>query len=99
MSNPCLSFVRARMGILSSAGLGANNVSRGFENITRKRTSTSYAVCVMSTFTYAGTGSTADDVATGSVIWLPETALNTGKRQNPNVAIGRMCDASVAIGE
>ena len=98
MSNPCLSFVRARMGILSSAGLGANNVSRGFENITRKISSTSPAVCVMSTFTYAGTGST-DDVAPGSVIWLAETALNTGKRQNPNVAIGRMCDASVAIGE
>ena len=84
------------MGILSSAGLGANNVSRGFENITRKKLSMSLAVCVMSTFMYAGTGPTDD--APGSVIWLAETALNTGKRQNPNVAIGRMC-GYVAIGE
>ena len=97
MTTPCLSFVRARMGVLGSAGLGANKVSRGFENILRKRRTTSPAVCVMSTFTYAGTGST-DDVAPGSVIWLAETALNTGKRLNPNVAIGRMC-GYVAIGE
>jgi hypothetical protein len=68
------------MGRLGSSGIGLTIVSSGFENILRKTSTTSPTVCVsMHTFTYA--------VRPRSSMWLPENALNTGKRRNPNVAI------------
>ena len=89
MDNPCLSFVMARMGRLGSPGIGLCTVSPGFANIRRKTSSTSATVCVMSTCMYTGDGSRRGSPNLCRVIWLPETALNTGKGWNPNVAVGR----------
>jgi hypothetical protein len=92
MYSPCTSFfIMARMGRLGSSGFGIVTVIHGFENILRKTDSTSATVCVMSTIMCTGYGSRLihSRALLVAVMWSPETALNTGKGRNPNIAIDR----------